>query len=67
MERINKQLKIIQWKYRESESEEWNFQRWKRWTNDERDDYCEPLLDDDEAKIIWDNKIFNNLKEDDYE
>ena len=55
------------WKYRTDESEEWNFARWHRWANDERKAYREPLLDDDEARTKWDNKIFNYLTEKDYE
>jgi len=55
------------WKYRTSESEEWNFARWHRWVNDERKIYLEPLLDEDQARTKWDNEIFNNLTEDQYE
>ncbi len=55
------------WKYRTTESEEWNFARWHRWTNDERKAWGEQILDEDEARTKWDNEIFINLKEDQYE
>jgi len=55
------------WYYRIDESEEWNFARWHRWANDERKAWGEPLLDDLDARTKWDNEIFNNLTEKDYE
>jgi len=55
------------WKYRTSESEQWNFERWHRWNNDERKAWGEPLLNVTDAKIKWDDVIFPNLSEDQYE
>ena len=55
------------WKYRTSETDQWNFERWHRWTNDERKAWGDPLLDEDEARSKWDNEIFPNLDEDQYE
>ena len=37
------------WKYRTSETDQWNFERWHRWTNDERKAWGEPLLNCTEA------------------
>ena len=55
------------WKYRISETDQWNFERWHRWANDERKAWGEPLLNDDEAKLKWDNQIFPYLDEKNYE
>jgi hypothetical protein len=55
------------WKYRISETDQWNFERWHRWANDERKAWGEPLLNDDEAKLKWDNDIFPKLDEENYE
>jgi len=55
------------WKYRTSESEEWNFARWQRWANDERKEWNQELLDDTQARKKWDSNIFPNLTGDQYE
>ena len=55
------------WKYRISETDQWNFARWHRWANDERKAWGDPLLSNDEAKLKWDNDIFPKLDEENYE
>lgn len=50
-----------QWKYNTSENQEWNFQKWWRWTNDEKKVWKETLYDEQKARLVWEEAIFPKL------